>query len=215
MERIRLLLVDDHILFRESLARLLASEPGFEVVADCVTINDALDVLHRTDVDVVLLDFDLGNEYADRLISAGLQIRPSAKILMVTAAMSPAQSSTALRLGASGIFLKHGSPVALLQAIRLITSGAMWVDPTVVQQLAEQATAAPTPDRPHLTDREQRVLQGVFEGLANKEIGARLGVSESAIKSTLQQLFRKARVRTRSQLVRYALDAVPGTRGRQ
>jgi len=62
------------------------------------------------------------------------------------------------------------------------------------------------PERPPLTEREQQVLQGVFEGLANKEIGVRLGVSESAVKSTLQQLFRKTRVRTRSQLVRVALE---------
>ena len=67
--------------------------------------------------------------------------------------------------------------------------------------------------RPQLTEREQRVLQGVFEGLANKEIGVRLGISESAVKSTLQQLFRKTQVRTRSQLVRVALEgsfAMPG-----
>jgi DNA-binding NarL/FixJ family response regulator len=214
MEPIRLLLVDDHQLFRESLARLLASEPGFEVVADCVTIDQALDILRGTPVDLVLLDFDLGNECGERFFAASREITSAAKVLMVTAAMTTAQSSAALRLGAAGIFLKHGSPLALIQAIRLIDSGAMWVEPAIVRQLAEHAAAAPTPDQSQLTDREQRVLQGVFEGLANKEIGGRLGVSESAVKSTLQQLFRKARVRTRSQLVRFALDAAPDSRGK-
>jgi DNA-binding NarL/FixJ family response regulator len=209
MDLIRLLLVDDHVLFRQSLARLLASEPGFEVAADCVITDEALDVLRARDIDIVLLDFDLGNEDGVRFIDASRRIRPDAKILMVTAGMSPGQSSTALRLGVSGIFLKHGSPVALLQAIRLVDSGAMWVDRGVVLKLVAQADAPPTPDRPQLSDREQRVLQGVFEGLANKEISSRLGVSESAVKSTLQQLFRKARVRTRSQLVRFALETSP------
>jgi DNA-binding NarL/FixJ family response regulator len=214
METIRLLLVDDHVLFRQSLARLLTSEPGFDVAAECVTVDEALEVLRATKIDVVLLDFYLDREQGDRFISTSLAIRPDTKVLIVTAGMTGPQCGTALRLGASGIFLKRGSPVALLQAIRLVAGGATWVDSAVVQQLAAQATARFMPARPSLTDREQRVLQGVFEGLANKEIGVRLGVSESAVKSTVQQLFRKARVRTRSQLVRFALEAGPETRSR-
>jgi DNA-binding NarL/FixJ family response regulator len=207
MESIRLLLVDDHVLFRQSLARLLASEPDFEVVADCITASQALEILQRTPVDIVLLDFDLGDERSSQFISACLQVRPTTRILMVTAGMTVAESAAALRLGASGIFLKHGSPMDLIQAIRLVVGGATWVDQTIVQRLAAQVDAeAPPPSRPQLTEREQRVLQGVFEGLANKEIGVRLGVSETAVKSTLQQLFRKTQVRTRSQLVRVALE---------
>jgi DNA-binding NarL/FixJ family response regulator len=83
----------------------------------------------------------------------------------------------------------------------------MWVDEHIIQQMAAHMDEArPSPERPHLTEREQEVLQGVFEGLANKEISGRLGVSESAVKATLQQLFRKTGVRTRSQLVRVALE---------
>jgi DNA-binding NarL/FixJ family response regulator len=129
------------------------------------------------------------------------------KILMVTAGMSAIESSTALRLGASGIFLKHGSPGALAQAIRLVAGGAMWVDPHVIQLMAETVEErGARSERTSLTEREQQVLQGVFEGLANKEIGVHLGISESAVKGALQQLFRKTNVRTRSQLVRIALD---------
>jgi DNA-binding NarL/FixJ family response regulator len=207
MERIRLLLVDDHVLFRQSLRRLLASEPDFEVVADCGTGREALDVLQRGTVDVVLLDFDLGHDHGNRFIAEGRHAGLTPKILMVTAGMSAIESSTALRLGASGIFLKRGSPGALAQAIRLVEGGAMWVDPDIIQLMAEtvQEPGAPS-ERTRLTEREQTVLQGVFEGLANKEIGVRLGISESAVKATLQQLFRKTNVRTRSQLVRIALE---------
>jgi DNA-binding NarL/FixJ family response regulator len=208
MERIRLLLVDDHVLFRQSLSRLLASEAEFEVVADCGTAAEALDLLQREAVvDIVLLDFDLGHDHGSHFIAASRRAGSTAKILMVTAGMTAAESGTALRLGASGIFLKQGSPSALVQAIRLVTGGAMWVDQHIIQQMAAQVDEQKaSDDRPHLTEREQHVLQGVFEGLANKEIGARLGVSESAVKATLQQLFRKTRVRTRSQLVRVALE---------
>jgi DNA-binding NarL/FixJ family response regulator len=214
MERIRLLLVDDHVLFRQSLKRLLASEADFEIVADCGTAAEALEVLGRETVDVVLLDFDLGHDHGSQFIVASRRAGSIIKILMVTAGMTAAESATALRLGASGIFLKQGSPSALVQAIRLVWGGAMWVDQHIIQQMAAQvdereaekeAQAAPT-ERPHLTEREQDVLQGVFEGLANKEIGARLQISESAVKATLQQLFRKTRVRTRGQLVRVALE---------
>jgi DNA-binding NarL/FixJ family response regulator len=207
MERIRLLLVDDHVLFRQSLRRLLASEPDFEVVADCGTAYEALDTLHRVTVDVVLLDFDLGHDHGSQFIAESRRAGHTLKILMVTAGMSAIESSTALRLGASGIFLKHGSPGALAQAIRLVADGAMWVDPQIIQLMAETVEERGAQrERTRLTEREQHVLQGVFEGLANKEIGVRLGISESAVKGALQQLFRKTNVRTRSQLVRIALD---------
>ena len=126
---------------------------------------------------------------------------------MVTAGMNADESSRALKLGASGIFLKHNSPSMLLQAIRLVAGGATRVDQRAMQLLGERVDQPADPHRRELlTEREQRVLQSVFEGLGNKEIGARIGVSESAVKATIQQLFHKTGVRTRSQLVRIALE---------
>jgi DNA-binding NarL/FixJ family response regulator len=207
MARIRLLLVDDHVLFRQSLGRLLGSEADFEVMAECSTAREVFDVLQHETVDVILLDFDLGHDHGSELIAATRRAGSNVKILMVTAGMTATESATALGLGASGILLKHRSPGVLVQAIRLVASGAMWLDQDITQQMAAQVGEPQVmPERLQLTEREQQVLQGVFEGLANKEIGARLGVSESAVKSTLQQLFRKTRVRTRSQLVRVALE---------
>jgi DNA-binding NarL/FixJ family response regulator len=212
MDRIRLLLLDDHVLFRESLSRLLASEPDFEMAASCGTSTEALEILARVPVDVVLLDFDLGEEHAGEFISAAREAGYRGKVLMVTAGMNAAESSIALQLGASGIFLKHNSPVNLAKAIRLVAGGDVWMDPKVVQLMAAGVREGDKqPPRPHLTEREQQVLHGIFEGLSNKEIAARLGVSESAVKATLQQLFQKTQVRTRSQLVRIALEESLGT----
>ena len=131
---------------------------------------------------------------------------------MVTAGMTAKESSTALRLGASGIFLKHNSPGTLAKAVRLIMGGEIWVDPKVIQLMADRVDQ-PEEERvsPLLTEREQQVLRGIFEGLSNKEIGAQLGVTDGAVKATLQQLFQKTGVRTRSQLVRIALEAVSYT----
>ncbi len=211
MERIRLLLLDDHVLFRESLSRLLASEPDFDMAAHCGTPAEALKILSQTSVDIILLDFDLGED-AGEFVTAARQAGYAGKILMVTAGMTTGESSALLRSGASGIFLKHNSPGSLAQAIRMVAAGEMWVDQRVIQQLADSVSQRDEQSfRKLLTDREQQVLRGLFEGLTNKEIGAQLGVSESAVKATLQQLFQKARVRTRSQLVRIAIEGSLGT----
>jgi DNA-binding NarL/FixJ family response regulator len=207
MERIRLLLVDDHILFRDGLSRLLALEPDFEIVASCGTSADALEILGGKPVDLVLLDFDLGEDHGSHFISAARGAGYTGKVLMVTAGMTAKESSIAIHVGASGIFLKRNSPGTLATAIRLIMGGAMWVDPRVIQLMADRVDEqADEKVNARLTDREQQVLQGIFEGLTNKEIGAQLGVTDGAVKATLQQLFQKMGARTRSQLVRIALE---------
>jgi DNA-binding NarL/FixJ family response regulator len=212
MQPIRLLLLDDHILFRESLSRLLASEPDFEMVGQSGASAEALDMLSRKPVDVVLLDFDLGEEHGSQFISAARRAGYTGKILMVTAGMSAAESSIALQMGASGIFLKHNSPGTLAKAIRLVAGGEMWVDQRVIQLMADGVQHREDQSvRKLLTERERQVLRGIFEGLTNKEIAGQLGVSEGAVKATLQQLFQKTRVRTRSQLVRIALEESLGT----
>jgi DNA-binding NarL/FixJ family response regulator len=214
MEPMRLLLLDDHILFREGLSRLLGSEPGFEIAGNCGTSAEALEVLRLRPVDIVLLDSDLGDDHGSQFISSARRLGFQGKILMVTAGMSAKESSAALQLGASGIFLKHESPGALVKAIRSVATGEVWVDPRIIQNMAAavQQNEDQTTGRP-LTEREQRVLQGIFEGLTNKEVAARLGVTESAVKATLQQLFQKTGVRTRSQLVRIALERSLGKSG--
>jgi DNA-binding NarL/FixJ family response regulator len=136
MRRIRLLLLDDHILFREGLRRLLVSEPDFETIAECGTPAEALAVLSGSAVDIVLLDFDLEDDTGTRFIAAAAAAGYRGKILMVTAGMSPLDISVAKKLGISGIFLKHNSPTALLEAIRTVAADGVWRDPKT----------APSPD---------------------------------------------------------------------
>jgi DNA-binding NarL/FixJ family response regulator len=213
MERIRLLLIDDHILFREGLSRLLALEPDLEVVACCGTVAEALETVGRRPVDIVLLDYDLGDDHGSHFISSARRAGYTGKVLMVTAGMTAKESSAALHMGASGIFLKHNSPGTLAKAVRLIMGGEIWVDPKVIQLMADRVDQPEDENiSPLLTEREQQVLHGIFEGLTNKEIGAQLGVTDGAVKATLQQLFQKTGVRTRSRLVRIALEGSLGPR---
>jgi len=206
MQRIRLLLLDDHVLFREGLRRLLVSEPEFETVAECGTPREALDALSRLPVDVVLLDFDLEDDVGTRFISSATAAGYKGKILMVTAGMSPLDVAVARKLGISGIFLKHDPPNTLLEAIRTVAQGGMWTDPKVAPQGTTSSTGRSKAAAMHLTPREQNVLRCVFEGLTNKEMAYELGVSLSSVKATLQHLFDKLRVRTRGQLVRIAIE---------
>ena len=212
----RLALLDSHELFRESLGHLLAAEPDLEVVGQCSTSAEALELLSCTSVDLVLLELSIGTERGDEFISAARRAGYEGKFLLVTAGIDPARSAAALKLGASGVFLKCNSSSRLMQAIRLIAIGETSVDRRVIQLIADRY---PEPDNrcpgslTWLTEREQTVLKFVADGLTNKNIGRQIGVSESAIKATLQQLFDKAGVRTRSQLVRAAFDGSLGSAG--
>lgn len=206
MQPIRLLLLDDHILFREGLNRLLASEREFETVAQCGTPAEALQVLSRAAVDIVLLDFELEDDTGNRFIRAARSAGFEGKILMVTAGMSGLDSSLAWKLGISGIFLKHNSPAKLLEAIRTVAAGATWTADKPAAESSPSGARSVVVRETHLTPREQQVLRSVLEGLTNKEIAYQIGVSLSSVKATLQHLFEKAGVRTRSQLVRIALE---------
>lgn len=201
MNPIRLLLLDDHLLFREGLSRLLVTEPDFELVGQCGTPSEALDILTRTSVDIVLLDYDLEDDTGTRFISAATMAGYSGKILMVTAGMNELQAALAWKLGISGIALKHSSPASLLEAIRVVFEGGIWN-----HQKREPSSPSSLKRAPGLTPRERQVLRGILEGLTNKDIASHIGVSLSSVKGSLQQLFDKTGVRTRSQLVRIAIE---------
>jgi DNA-binding NarL/FixJ family response regulator len=201
---IRLLLLDDHTLFRESLAQLLDTESDFQIVARCPSSAEALKVLARDPVDLILLDYDLGEEHGFDFIRKARGVGYGGRIFMVTAGMTDVDSVRAFGQGICGIFLKHSSPELLATAIRKVMAGETWIDQRCIQALVKAVGGGER--RRQLTERERQVLKGVFEGLTNKEIATRLSISEASVKSALQQLFLKTSVRTRSQLVRVALE---------
>lgn len=209
MPEIQLLLVDDHTLFRVMLGRLLDTDADFRVVAHCPSTQEALEALMRHHVDLVLLDYDLGKrETGFQFIRRAREAGYTGRIFIVTAGMTDADYVRALGHGVCGIFLKHSSPELLTEAIHKVMAGETWIDQRCVQALVEAVESESNNQtrRDELTERERQVLKGVFSGLSNKEIGAQLNISEASVKSALQQLFVKTGVRTRSQLVRVALE---------
>jgi DNA-binding NarL/FixJ family response regulator len=203
--RIRLILLHDHLLFRESLAHLLASESDFELLAEYTTPSDALKGLKRSSAHVVLVNMGIAKEF----IMCARKIRHGGKYLVLAGEADATTSAEMLKFGASGIFHASDSPSRLMQAIRLVASGEAWVGQKVLKLLAERYPHFEARWNGKFSPREQTVLHGVVDGLSNKRIGDQIGVSESTIKATLQQLFKKAGVRTRSQLVRIALEGPP------
>lgn len=207
-QQIRIMLVDDHNLFRESLSRLLTSEPEFRVVGQCGSVREALTILTKERVDVVLLDHDLGEGRGAQLLKDAKQKSFQGVVLMVTAGMSDADTISALQNGAAGIFLKHSPPTQLVQAIHQVVKGDSWLDPKAMRAVLAAATGKSQQQRTEdvLSDRERAVLKGIFEGLTNKEMADKLQLSVSSVKAVIQQLFEKSGVRTRGQLVRIALE---------
>ncbi len=213
--KIRLILVDDHTLFREGLARLLEAESGLQLMGHYSSVDEALAAVRRDSVDLVLLDFDLGERQGMHFLREARSMGFEGRVLMVTAGMSDADAVQVMQSGASGIFLKHNAPNSLIDAIRRVATGEPWLDSTSLDSLVGAASSKSKPQTSaSLNKRERDVLKGVFEGLTNKEIGAQLEISESYVKAVLQQLFAKTGVRTRSQLVRVALEKHLDERGK-
>ena len=212
MKKIRLLLLDDHILFRESLGRLLSAEHDFEIVGQCGSVEEALAVLKTNKPDLVLLDFDLGEDRGSGFLARAREVCFNGRILVVTAGVSDTTTLQLLEQGVSGIFFKHSSPSHLAEAIRKVTEGEVWVDQrtlkAIVRAVGQSKETGGNTGR--FTEREQSILKAVLDGLSNKEIGDRLDLSEASVKASIQQLFRKTGVRTRSQLVRIALEQNAG-----
>ncbi|MGD0445050.1 MAG: response regulator transcription factor [Edaphobacter sp.] len=203
----RVLIVDDHTLFRESLSRLLESETDCRIVGTCASVDDALKIIEKDKVDLVMLDYDLGEQPGTHLLIEARKNGFDGRVLMVTGGMSDSTILRALDNGASGIFLKNSPLAELIQAIRRVTMGEIWIDPALMKSLLADARRQNEQGRHEvLSERERKVLRFVFEGLSNKEIGQQLNISEGSVKATLQQLFARTGVRTRSQLVRIAVE---------
>jgi DNA-binding NarL/FixJ family response regulator len=199
------MLLHTHALFRTSLARLLEAELDFELAGECGEMENALAMLAATAPDVVIFEFDVWRDFVPAAVNAGYQGR----FLAIGDDIDPAACIRALRRGVSGLVPGSESLSRLVQAIHVVASGAAWVDQRVIQLLVERYPNYEDLRMESLTGREQAVLRGILGGLTNRKIADRIGTSEGTVKATLQHLFHKTGVRTRSQLVRIMLAGAP------
>jgi two-component system nitrate/nitrite response regulator NarL len=202
---INLLLLDDHEMFREGLARTLEREPDFRVVAQCGSSAEALAMLNRN-VNMVLLDVDLGNERALAFVEEAKKSYFEGQILVVTAGISGQEAVRLLQAGVTGILHKRHSGQILCESIRKLAAGESCLEGKYLTSLIRSVDRTRAPANPKLTDRDRSLLRHILGGLTNREIGTHLQISEGAVKASLRLLFEKLNVTSRTQLVKVALE---------
>lgn len=214
---IRLLLVDDHPVVRQGLRAFLAARPGFEVVGEAGSGEEALDALAAgAEPDVVLMDLlmpGMGGVAA----TAAVATRPTVSVLVLTSFTSDDQVLAAIRAGAAGYVLKDAQPAELEAAIRAVARGEVFLHPTAaaavvhaVTQPIDRAGSADSqlpPGLNELTTREREVLGLLGEGLSNAALSERLFISEKTVKTHVSAILAKLDVTDRTQAALLAVRA--------
>jgi DNA-binding NarL/FixJ family response regulator len=199
-DAIRILLADDHPLFREGVAHSLAADPGFEVVAQAGSGEQALEFVRSLHPDVVMLDVSMpgigGIEAAARISAS----QPEVRIIMLTVAENEDSLMTALKAGAHGYVLKGVSAMELRAITRRIAGGEAYVTPVLAGKMLTELSRPRCDDSlAELTKREIEVLELLSRGLTNKEIGERLHLAEKTIKHHITSILQKLHVRSRTE----------------
>ena len=210
-DKTRLVLVDDHPLFREGVAGVLQAEPDFEVVGEGASAADAMQLAVDLLPDVILLDITMpgGGVNAARQIATAC---PFVKIVMLTASEEEDDVTAALKAGARAYVVKGVAARELVRIMRLVIDGEAYVTPALAASvLAEVSAATISSPRPEnafsqLSERESQILERVAAGLSNKEIGAQLFLSEKTIKHYMTNILQKLHVHNRVEAALLAHD---------
>jgi DNA-binding NarL/FixJ family response regulator len=208
---IRIVIADDHPMFRDGLRRLLEAEPGFEVVGEAGDGQEAVSAAAALRPDILLLDLAMprvnGLQALEKLLDLGLPVRP----VVLTAAVDSSDTINGLRLGARGVILKESATQVLYQCLHAVMDGEYWIDhervQDIVQHMHESERAADQSSAPagRLTRRELQIVTTIVEGASNKDISQRFGLSEQTVKNHVSHIFDKVGVSNRLELALYAL----------
>lgn len=214
---IRVLVCDDHAVVREGIRHVLAGEPGFEVVAEAATGEQALALAREHRPDVIVLDVTMPGESGLRVAPRLRAAVPGSRILILSMHDNAEYVREGVRAGASGYVLKDSAAAELRLAVRAVHAGGTYFSTPAAHGLTRPANAAgPDADDPPpsdvLTARERDVLDGIARGLTNKEIAGELGISHRTVETHRESLMRKLGIRTVAGLTRYVLDQGPGPR---
>ncbi|HEX7894689.1 MAG TPA: response regulator transcription factor [Terriglobales bacterium] len=212
-QNLRILIADDHPIFRDGLRRLLESEPGFKVVAEACDGVEAVEFVRRFKPDILLLDLAMPRRHGlEALRELSLNASPL-RVILLTAAAEREQIVEALQLGARGVVLKDCGTEILLKSIRAVLNGEYWVGREPVSNLVQylrslmdSANKITRDKRFGLTPRELEVVSAVVAGFANKEIAEYFKISEDTVKHHLSNIFDKVGVSTRLELALFAVN---------
>ena len=201
---IRVVLADDHPIVLDGLEQLFRTEPDFEVVARCRDGEEAIAAIERERPDLVLLDVRMPRVDGLGVLAAIRERRLPTRVLLLAAAIEPTQAVEALRLGARGLVLKEMAPELVVDVARRLHGGGQWFDSALVSRALEEAdarAAALSGGSSALTPREREIVDMVAEGLRNRSIAQRLGISEGTVKLHLHHVYEKLGVTGRVELL--------------
>jgi DNA-binding NarL/FixJ family response regulator len=205
MMPIRLLIADDHALFRQGLKSLLMLQPDIELVGEVERAADLEPALNQAAVDVLLLDLQM-----DRWMGNDIEaLAQRVSVVVLTASERIEDALAAIRKGARAIVQKRFAVETLMEAVRSAANGLAWLPPLLQTELAAQMGSS---SDQRLTAREHEIARYVAEGLRNAEIAQRLAISESTVKTHLNNIFQKLHLRDRVELALHALRVGPASR---
>ena len=209
---IRVLVVDDHALFRRGLDMVLGQEADIEVVGEAADGSEAVELASSLLPDIVLMDVRMPRRSGIEACTAIKEVVPSAKIVMLTISDDEADLYDAIKAGASGYLLKEISIDEVAAAIRSVAGGQSLISPSMASKLlSEFATMIKRGDEkqpvpaPRLTDRELEVLKLVARGLNNRDIAKELFISENTVKNHIRNILEKLQLHSRMEAVVYAV----------
>lgn len=206
----RILIVDDHILFREGLSGLLRSQADMEVIAECGTVNEAVELALQTHPDVILMDYSLPDGTGLEATRSILAVNPQIQIIFLTVHDNDERVIAAMRAGAKGYLLKNLSVSKLLASLRALQRGEAAISRTMMARiLAEFAQTSPSPTQMPsplvgLTSREIEVLEELADGITNQEIATRLFISENTVKNHIHNILEKLGLHNRREAIEFA-----------
>ena len=208
----RLLIVDDHALFREGLAAILHSEPDIEIIGLAGSVREAVEIVHTTKPDMVLMDFSLPDGTGVDATRAILEEHPECKIVFLTMSEDDESLFAAIRSGAKGYLLKNMKPAKLVAAVRAVYHGESALSRKMTLHLMEELSRSPKGNRPtdpmlaKLTPRELDVLRMLPDGSTNQEIATKLFLSENTVKYYVHSLLEKLNLSDRKAAANYARE---------
>lgn len=207
LQKIRILVVDDHAIVREGLRWLIATEPGMELVGEAADGVDAVAKARALHPDVILMDLVMPRKSGIEAITEIKQENPEALILVLTSFAEDQKIFPAIKAGALGYLLKDTSPQELLRAIRDIHRGMPSMHPTIALRVMQelQRTSDLPPAAEPLTEREVDVLKLVAKGMTNEEIAKVLFLSERTVRTHVSNILRKLHLANRTQAALHAL----------
>jgi DNA-binding NarL/FixJ family response regulator len=200
---IRVLIVDDHAVVRRGLAQLLATTDDLILAGEAADGEIAIPMAAELKPDVVLMDLSMPNLDGIQAITRILAAEPGTHILVLTSFSDQNQILDALQAGAEGYLLKHAEPETILSGIREVVAGGSPLDPKAARVLLT-SRRSPRAGGPSLSERESEVLRLVGEGLPNKSIARRLGITERTVKAHLTSVYQQLGVTDRTQAALWA-----------